>query len=115
MGLNKIDQNSGFELNRRFLQDKYKNIKGFFRLSCADKTGINEFTKALKKNLCDVEIIRTTWAENWFHVKQQLETMKDPFISLERYKEICREEKIDEKSGQETLGGGFFWAVPFSF
>ncbi len=101
--LNKIDQNPGFEVNRKFLQDKYKNIKGFFRLSCCDKTGLNDFKKALKKALCDVEIIRTTWAENWFHVKEQLEKMKDPFISLERYKEICLEEEIDEKTGQETL------------
>jgi small GTP-binding protein len=101
--LNKIDENPGFEVNRRFLQDKYKNIKGFFRLSCADNIGIDEFTKALKKALCDVEIIRTTWAENWFHVKEHLETMEEPFISLERYKEICLEEKIEEKSGQDTL------------
>jgi len=101
--LNKIDENPGFEVNRRFLQDKYKNIKGFFRLSCADKTGIDAFTEELKKALCDVEIIRTTWAESWFHVKEHLETMKEPFISLERYKEICLEEKIEEKSGQDTL------------
>ncbi len=101
--LNKIDENPGFDVNRRFLLDKYNNIKGFFRLSCANKTGIDEFTEALKKALCDVEIIRTTWAENWFHVKEQLEKMIDPFISLERYKEICLDEKIEEKSGQDTL------------
>ncbi|HLP62604.1 MAG TPA: COR domain-containing protein [Candidatus Deferrimicrobium sp.] len=101
--LNKIDQNPGFELNRRFLQDKYKNIKGFFRLSCADKTGIDEFKEALEKTLCNVEIIRTIWAENWFNVKQYLEKMTAPFISLEEYNQVCLGEKIEEQSGRDTL------------
>jgi internalin A len=101
--LNKIDQNPSFEVNRRFLREKYSNIKDFFRLSCADNTGIDEFKKALQSAMGEVEIIRTTWAENWFHVKQQLETMNAPFISLDRYREICEEEEIDEQSGQDTL------------
>jgi len=101
--LNKIDENPWFELNRRFLQEKYKNIKGFYRISCADKTGIDEFKKALEKALCDVKIISTIWPVNWFHVKQYLESMTDPFISLEKYNHVCFVHKIGEKSGRDTL------------
>jgi small GTP-binding protein len=45
--LNKMDQNPGFDINRNFLQQKYENIKGFFRLSCANSEGIQSFVTAL--------------------------------------------------------------------
>jgi internalin A len=40
--LNKIDENPGFEVNRKFLQEKYKGIKGFYRVSCAKKVYYNK-------------------------------------------------------------------------
>ena len=43
--LNKIDQNPGFEVNRKFLIRKYKNIVGFFRTSCKRDSGIKTFKK----------------------------------------------------------------------
>jgi internalin A len=49
--INKIDENPGFEVNRKFLQEKYKNIKSFYRVSCKTKEGIDSFALALKKAL----------------------------------------------------------------
>lgn len=39
--INKIDENPAFELNRKFLQEKYPSIidKGFYRLSCKSNEG----------------------------------------------------------------------------
>jgi len=101
--LNKIDQNPGFELNRRFLKEKYPNIKDFFRLSCADETGIDNFKKALEKAAASVEIIRTNWAKSWFQVKQSLEKMTEPYISLEQYNTLCLKENITDPAGRDTL------------
>lgn len=101
--INKIDQNPGFEVNRKFLMEKYKNIKGFFRLSCQTKEGIDAFSKALEKTLFQIEIIKTTWASNWFKVKERLEHMKEHYISFKEYKEICSGEAITEKEGRDTL------------
>ncbi|MDQ1353742.1 MAG: internalin [Acidobacteriota bacterium] len=101
--LNKIDQHPGFELNRRFLQEKYPNITDFFRLSCAENTGIDDFKKALEKAIRSVEIIRTTWAKSWFQVKQSLEKMTEPYISLQQYNSLCLKENIEDPAGRDTL------------
>jgi internalin A len=101
--LNKIDEHPGFEVNRRFLQDKYPNIKGFYRVSCATGEGITEFKKALARELAVVELMRTTWAQNWFKVKSRLEQMTENFISYQQYQEICTAENIHNETAQETL------------
>jgi small GTP-binding protein len=101
--LNKIDENPGFEVNRKFLQEKYKSIKSFYRISCAEGVGIKDFTGALSKTLANVELIETTWATSWFNVKTQLEEMTEKFISIDKYKEMCTNEKITEKTDQDTL------------
>ena len=101
--LNKMDENPGFDVNRKFLQGKYKGIKGFYRVSCAEALGIKDFTEALSKAVANVELIKTTWATSWFNVKAQLEDMTENFISIDEYKEMCMNEKITEKTDQDTL------------
>jgi small GTP-binding protein len=101
--LNKIDENPSFEVNRKFLQEKYKGIKGFYRVSCAEGKGIKDFTGALSKAVANVELIETMWPKTWFNVKTQLEAMTENFISIDKYKEMCTNEKITEKTDQDTL------------
>ncbi|MDQ1350768.1 MAG: internalin, partial [Acidobacteriota bacterium] len=101
--LNKIDENPGFEVNRKFLLEKYPNIKGFFRISCETRKGIETFSYALEDQLSRLDMLKTTWAATWFNVKTYLEKMRDPFISYSQYLDICRTEYIAEKTGQETL------------
>jgi len=101
--LNKMDEHPGFDVNRRFLQEKYPSIRGFYPVSCKKKKGIKDFTGCLKKALNDVEIIGTVWPESWFDVKTQLEKMTCDFISYEEYKDMCAKEGVKEKSAQNTL------------
>jgi small GTP-binding protein len=101
--INKIDENPGFDVNRLFLMEKYPNIKGFYRLSCASGSGIDEFKKDLTKELADIELIRTTWANSWFQVKKQLEEMKDNFISYDTYQQICTDAALKDEKEQDTL------------
>jgi small GTP-binding protein len=101
--LNKIDENPSFEVNRKFLQEKYKGIKGFYPVSCANGQGIKDFTGALSKAMANVELIETMWPKTWFNVKTQLEDMTENFISIDTYKEMCTKEKITEKTDQDTL------------
>ncbi len=101
--INKTDENPGFDLNRSFLQDKYKNIKGFYRVSCADKTGIEDFSRVLGEELSKVKMLQTTWARSWFNVKIALEQMKDHFIDYHKYEEMCLKENITETAGRDTL------------
>lgn len=101
--LNKIDQNVGFDLNRKFLQEKYEGIKGFCRVSCSKDAGITAFSQSLSKVLEDVEIIATTWPKTWFSIKTQLENMKKSLISYDEYKSICSKQDITEKASQDIL------------
>ncbi len=101
--INKIDENPAFDVNRKFLLDKYKNIKGFSRISCLENEGITTFSKALTEALTQMDMIKTIWAESWFNVKTRLENMKEHFISYDKYNEICTNEKITDKSGKDTL------------
>ncbi len=103
--INKIDENPGFEVNRKFLLEKYKNIKGFHRVSCKTGEDIKTFIRALEETLWQVEIHKTTWVANWFNVKTRLETMTEHFISIEDFRRICTEENITEKSSRNTLVG----------
>jgi small GTP-binding protein len=90
--LNKIDENPSFEVNRKFLQEKYKGIKGFYRVSCAKREGIDVIAAALSNALANVELIETPWPKTWFNVKTQLEAMTENFISIDGYKEMCTKE-----------------------
>ncbi|HLP44801.1 MAG TPA: COR domain-containing protein [Candidatus Kapabacteria bacterium] len=101
--INKTDENLGFELNRKFLQDKYPNIKGFYRVSCKTNDSFDILVPALQKALFQVEIIHTIWAASWFAVKTELENMKEPFLSFRQYRDICTREKLMEKVHQDTL------------
>jgi internalin A len=101
--LNKIDENPGFDVNRKFLLEKYRGIKGFYRVSCATGDGIEEFTDDLKQAVDSVEIKSTRWGSAWFNVKQRLENMEEDFISYKEYRQICKEAKVPDDSGRETL------------
>ena len=103
VALNKIDENPGFDLNRKHLQEKYPSIKGFHRLSCQSKDGLKAFQQALCRELAQVPHLQTTWAESWFKVKTSLEGMTEDYISYERYKELCRKAGIKQETQRETL------------
>ena len=101
--LNKTDENPSFELNRKFLQEKYPSIKDFFRISCKENRGIGVFSRKLKSELAKVDHLQITWAKSWFNVKTRLENMNCDFITYEEYLNICLEEKVGNKSSQNTL------------
>ncbi|MCK5058310.1 MAG: leucine-rich repeat domain-containing protein, partial [Candidatus Aminicenantes bacterium] len=103
--INKIDENTAFDVDRNSLSRKYKNIKGFFRTSCQTGEGIAEFKKNLEKEIPGVELLRTAVAESWLQVKEKLErvTSERNYISDGMFMEICRENDITEESVRETL------------
>ncbi|MFC2141124.1 COR domain-containing protein, partial [Acidobacteriota bacterium] len=101
--INKIDTNPGFDVNRLFLQEKYKNIKGFFRVSCATGEGMECFSQKLNHELAKIDVIHTTFTETWFNVKDQLERMNKNYISFDEYKTLCEKEKVITKISRDTL------------
>ena len=103
VAINKIDQNTDFEINRKFLQEKYPSIRGFFRMSCKTGEGIPAFSQHLNRQLLKVEHLKTLWPANWFKVKSQLESMEENYISYEQYETFCKNENIYGYESQSTL------------
>lgn len=116
--INKIDENPGFDQNRKFLQEKYPSIRGFYCLSCKSEEGLKEFSESLKEELTKVRHTKEMWAKSWFNVKNRLEGMcpswsldvksEDTyghcnFIQYRDYKMICEEERVKDESEQNTL------------
>jgi internalin A len=101
--LNKIDENPSFELNRKFLQEKYPSIKDFFRVSCKMNSGIEFLSRKVKEEITKIDHLQIEWAKSWFNVKTRLEKMKCNFITYEEYQNMCLEENVDGKSSQDTL------------
>lgn len=109
--MNKIDDNRAFELNRRFLQDKYKGIVGFYRVSCKEDEGFdgkNGLIGGIKTAIEKVEMLRSKWPKSWIRVKEKLEAMKyrqEHFISAQEYQKICDKSGISDEDEQDTLVG----------
>ncbi|MBT7778515.1 MAG: GTP-binding protein [Rhodospirillales bacterium] len=101
--MNKIDQNPSFELNQRFLKEKYIGIKGFYRISCASKDGVETFIQKLKSAIVNVDLLRMTWPKSWFDVKNELEHLNQEYISYDAFRKICVDRKINESARQEVL------------
>jgi internalin A len=101
--INKIDGNP-YSLNEKDLQRKYPSIKGFYHVSCSEKIGLEDFKKALIKQIAQVEMIKTELPISWFNVKKRLESLRgENYITLDRYEDICQEEKVTESNARKTL------------
>jgi small GTP-binding protein len=101
--LNRIDEHPAFEVNRRFLKNKYKGIVGFFRVSCAKNRGLGELKSSLIEELGKVPMLQTRWPKSWFKIKQELNSLDSPFLSLVQFQELCAQEMIVDESNQELL------------
>ncbi len=101
--LNKIDENPGFEVNRKYLKEKFKNISSFHRISCKTEEGIDEFIADLRHALIQYEVVATPWPSKWFNIKEQLEEMPQNFISYQEYCTFCNHEGVKKESDQIEL------------
>ncbi len=103
--LNKIDQNPSFDVNRKFLQNKYKSIQGFYKLSCANNIGLDLLKTDLLKAFKQVPLIHTKLPKTWFTVKTNLENLPEQknFIDYQAYRSLCKDQGIYDSSVQDIL------------
>lgn len=99
---NKIDQHLP-DLNRRGLQRKYKTIKAFVETSCQTGEGIEELKRVVAREVGALPHVRDELPNSWFAVKEQLEKMKENYITFQQYARLCEAEKISDDISQRTL------------
>ncbi len=101
--INKYDQHQGADITRKFLQTKYKNIKGFAHISCLSGYGLEDLKGKINKELTEIKDAQAPWGGNWFRVKKELEENTDDYISYDKYIEICEKNLIEDSDEQEIL------------
>lgn len=101
--LNKADENPTFDINRRFLSEKYDTIRGFHKVSCLSGDGVDGVVKALGATLARVESTKTVWPASWFNVKEALQQMTTDYISLKVFTSLCRSKQLVDAASQNTL------------
>ncbi|MEM7116871.1 MAG: COR domain-containing protein [Chloroflexota bacterium] len=101
--LNKIDTNPSYDLNRKFLRQKYPNILGFYSLSCATDEGLETFTNALQQTIAKLDLLQTLWPKSWFQVKSALQAANEPYISYDRFIKICAEEAAMQPNSSQNI------------
>ena len=107
--LNKIDENPGFDVNRKFLKEKYPSIVNFYKVSCKSRDGIKRLSEGLFSTMTEVEMLQTTWPSTWFDVKTRLEKMtrsranRAHYISYEEYTDLCTKSGVHDAKSQEVL------------
>jgi len=103
--MNKIDEQP-YDLDRRFLQRKYKEIKGFYPVSCSTRIGIDILAEYLIETLSSIDHVKTMWPVSWFNVKNDLKDMKKEkkhFIGLDDFIALCKRHGIKNEKNQEVL------------
>ena len=100
--INKTDEHQ-LPLNKKFLQQKYENIQGFYNISCKDNINIETLKTTITEQIGQLPHVFDILPKSWFDLKQQLEAMDEDFITYEHYVHICIEYEINETSPQKTL------------
>ena len=103
--LNKIDENPGFEVERKSLKEKYPQIVSFHRISCAQQNnnGFNEFQEALRNEIDRSTTRLTPFPKHWMAVKEHFSDLKQDFIESNEYRKICVALGVTRQLSQDVL------------
>jgi internalin A len=101
--LNKIDENPSFDVNRKFLSEKYPKIHSYHHLSCKNKQGIVEFKQSLTEVINQSDTRRTPFPSTWLAVKEHFADMEKDYIESSEYHQICKEKAVNKAISQDVL------------
>ncbi len=96
--LNKVKEHP-FDLNRRYLRQKFPMVRDFIETDCEDRTGMSELRKAIERETDRLEHLRDVFPASWFSIKDRLAGMKENYLSFDRYRDICADN--GEKNGED--------------
>ena len=100
---NKFEPPNQLELNEnRLAKDFAPSIRGFFRTSCQDGTGLDPLRQAIGREIRALEHVYDPVPQSFFTVKQALEarTRTDDYLEIGEYEAICQQHDLDKKSDQ---------------
>jgi small GTP-binding protein len=104
--MNKIDENKNYNIEQNKINERFPNIENrFHRISCKTKKGIKELITCIQETIPQTSLFGTEISQKWMSIKNQLvkETKENQYLSCERFINICKENRENNKSMQLTL------------
>ncbi len=92
-----------FDVNRRYLQEKFPKICGFIETDCEDGTGIEELRQRIIFETDRLEHLRDAFPASWSAIKNRLAGMKENYLTLEQYHDVCTKNGESDRKGQDYL------------
>jgi len=97
--LNKIDERIK-SLDEQSLQDKFKNIVCFDRVSAIQGQGMDGLSQNIRKQITQLPHIGTLLPSAWIHIRRRLEELDKNYISFDEYNLICSEFGLNEEKAE---------------
>ncbi len=100
-----LNKNAGypFDVNRRLLQEKFPIILDFIKTDCETGLGIEDLKQAVARETARLEGVHSAFPGNWFRIKNRLSGMTEPFLTFDRYRDLCEEFDVPDGTDQERL------------
>ncbi len=99
--INKSEANK-LEIPLNTLQESY-NIQGLFEVSCDNGFNIDVLEQKIKDQIGVMPEVFRRVHNNWFAVKDELEKLKQDYISIEEYRKRCSGNQVTDRQSQDTL------------
>ena len=103
--INKNEPPNHLELNETRLTKDSPNVKGFFKTSCSDGSGLRELLAAIEEQIQQLPHVYDKVPGSYFAIKQELERKADDedFIEIGEYRKLCRRHGVEETNEQRRL------------
>ncbi|MFC1836366.1 COR domain-containing protein, partial [Thermodesulfobacteriota bacterium] len=90
----------------RYPAEDRPNVKAFVQTSCVEpRQGIEELKEEIRRQIAELDFVRTPIHRSWFNVKEELEKLNENYIPYQEYETICVAEQVaDAKSCQDLAG-----------
>jgi internalin A len=92
------------DLNIKDLKSKFPQIKYDLKIDSKDGTGINILKERIRETAWNLPLMRASWVDSWYKVRENLEGLKEYWISYDEFCKICTLEGLDNEN-INTLDG----------
>jgi len=107
IAINKIDLFPSFDIEQNRLKLEFPEIVGFIRISCKTLEGINELKSLILDTAKKLEFSQFDIPKSWLKIHSQIEAINKDYISNQLFVEICNQNGVTDKEGQNTISNYF--------
>ena len=102
--LNKWDEKP-FAVADFSLRQEFSQIRAFVRTDCRTGLGLVELKQIIRDTVAALKSVTQPFPKLWFSVKEEMAGMKENYLPLCKYREICQKHGVTDIGRQNTLAG----------